>query len=83
MCNGKCPFLMFQSIYVYGTRNLLILYVTCLGIFGNVFFKKTAQPTYTKTTIKIFSKDTETSREGNEWTFHVNDRSLSKNFGFF
>ena len=38
-------------------------------------------PTINTNEGKNFScKDTETSREGSEWIFHVNIRSLSKNF---
>ena len=30
--------------------------------------------------ITLFSENTETSRESNEWIYHVNIRSLGKNF---
>ena len=37
-------------------------------------------PIYTNVGNKIFSKDTETSRGGNEWIFDVKIRSLSEKF---
>ena len=44
------------------------------------FWNETTPPTLTNLDYKSFSKDTETSREGNERIFHVNTRSVSKNF---
>ena len=69
-------------IFVNWAWNLLILFVTSLGFFAEGLLKKTLPPTSTCTNRgnKFFTKSRETTREGNERTFHANIRSLCKNF---
>ena len=68
---------MIFLVYVIGTLNLLVLYVTSLGNFGKGFFKPNATTRIYK---KTFRKIIETSQESNEWNFHVKPLSFSRVF---